>query len=77
MTHRYCEHDFSPWWFLLAPAVWTVLLVLAFGPKIMEHHHEPGVRHPVQVEMDIPLCYRVDGLPEGYCDQLTNKETAP
>lgn len=71
--HRYHELDFSPLWFLVAPVLWGVLLALAFGPLIMEHHHEPGVRHPVQTQMDIPLCYQVEGLPAGYCDQLTKE----
>jgi hypothetical protein len=74
---RYAEQGFSNWWLLLAPALWAVLLVLAFWPTIMANHHEPGVRHPVQTQMDIPLCYQVEGLPEGYCYYLNNKETAP
>lgn len=71
--HRYHELDFSPWWFLVAPVLWAPFLVLAFAPLTMEHHHEPGVRHPVQAQMDIPLCYQVEGLPAGYCDQLTKE----
>ncbi|MGY3911037.1 hypothetical protein ACW5XW_08240 [Aeromonas piscicola] len=70
MTHRYYEQDFSPWWFLLAPIAWVILLTLAFGPVLFGGHYEPKVRHPVRVPMDIPICYQVDGLPDGYCDQV-------
>lgn len=71
--HRYHQLEFSPLWFLVAPALWGVLLTLALGPRIMEHDYKPGVRHPVQTQMDIPLCYQVEGLPAGYCDQLTKE----
>ena len=54
MTHRHYEQDFSPWWFLLAPIAWVVLLTLAFGPVLLGGHYEPKVRHPVRVQMDIP-----------------------
>lgn len=70
---RYAEQDFSPWLFLIAPALWAVPLSMAFGPMLMEHHHEPGVRHPVLVEMYIPLCMQVDGLPDGYCEVVEVK----
>lgn len=50
---RYAEQGFSPWWFLIAPVLWGVFLTLAFAPVIMEHHHAPGVRHAVLVEMEI------------------------
>lgn len=73
MIERYYRDDFSPWWFLVVPALWGPLLALTLGQLTMEHHHEPGVRHPVQAQMDIPLCYQVEGLPAGYCDQLTKE----
>lgn len=72
--HRYYNFDFSPWWLLTAFALWAVILLLAFHPRQAVHEYEPGVRHPVQTQMDIPLCYQVEGLPAGYCDYLT-KET--
>lgn len=74
MMHRYYDFDFSPWWLLVGVAMWSVVLLLAFQPKSVGNDYEPGVRHPVQTQMDIPLCYQVEGLPEGYCDYLTNKE---
>ncbi len=72
--HRYHKLEFNPWWFVLAPVLWGTLLVLGFGNAAMKHHYEPGVRYPVQAQMDIPLCYQVEGLPPDYCDYLTNEE---
>lgn len=68
MVSRYYNFDFSPWWLLVAPAMWAILLLLAFGPSPMKSHHEPGVRHSVGVLMDLPICRQLDAIPDGFCE---------
>lgn len=47
--------------------LWVFLVALGSAIYVDPINHSPNVRHPVKVPMNIPTCYRVQGMNPTYC----------
>ena len=47
--------------------LWVFLVASGSVIYVDPINHSPSVRHPVKVPMNIPTCYRVQGMTPTYC----------